>query len=300
VNRAPDNPDDDPVERLVRGHVGSMEASVDAAHVLAGVKARQSARRRLWPRRVGAGLAIGLAASLAVALWLGPFHTPQASAETLVLAARVAHTQPIDRGYLVQTEFDSNIVQRLPVLLAPRESKLWTRGDRFFLESKIEQGRRFTWGRDHLGRVWVTAQPDVGVLFGPDEYREPMAVACDLYSMNLDTLLGDVLAKFDLRRDGTDDDRIVITGRPKPYWGAGPLRQVTLEVNPTTKVIERVVLVRPAATVTFTLVETTTLPDTRYELLGHIDAKAVVFGSNRPGLRARQMREWFGPRFPPR
>src|SRR5262249_39180667 len=152
----------------VREHLLRQEASVDAAGVRDGVRRRLAARRR-WPRAVR--WAGGLVAAAAVVAFLGwglQSGTAQASPEALVREAPQVHTGSADRCYDVQTEWESPWTRRFPFLAVQRKAKLWTRGDRFFLESEAN-GHRTAWGRDDQGRVWVALGPKVGLIFDSDE-----------------------------------------------------------------------------------------------------------------------------------
>src|SRR5205823_3776888 len=127
--------------------------------------------------------------------------------EDIVEAARVAVTVavPLDRCYTVRTESDANMELPMRQALAPRDARLWTRGDRYFLDTTSPDGNRhFLRGRDAQGRFWVTPGPRVGLLFNPDEVVEPVTAVGELYSMNLDTLLGDLLVNFQLHRAGSN------------------------------------------------------------------------------------------------
>jgi hypothetical protein len=119
--------------------------------------------------------------------------------------------------------------------------------------------------------------------------------------MQLETLLVDIRRDFTLTRETIDDSsaqRIVAT--PKPNRAAPGLRGAMLEIDPETKAIRQLVLNRlrngqPLATVTYTLVETGTQDDAKYELEGHLPSKATILSrSNMAHLRAGVLSKFFG------
>ncbi len=252
---------------------------------------------------------LGLAAAAAVLLaFLGGLYlrSVQASPEAIVREARAVHALPIDRCYLVQwMPLPGADFPALPVRAQPRETRLWTRGDRFWISSTNPE-RQWAWGRDEQGSVWLALGHKHGVRFEPDEVPEPLAVACDINSLELETLLNDVLNSFRLVQlppempDGAAAHRIrAVPGSFRPLRGIGG---ALLEIDET-RVVRRLILRRmrfgqPLARVTFTLVETTVQPDSAYQLEGHLQPGAPVYTQdNHRLLRDRLMRNFFG--FPP-
>src|SRR5262249_52435580 len=145
-------PSDDDVDALVRSHLANEARTVDARALLDRVRARTtpparpaSPRRRRWLWGVAAAAAAVLLAVVGLSLTSG-----QASAETLVLQAKQQHALPVDRCYLVQVKPEPGVLDRFPILGQPRETRLWTRGDRFWMES-LFLGRKGVWGRDDEG-----------------------------------------------------------------------------------------------------------------------------------------------------
>ena len=298
---APHNPADHPVDALVRDHLAARAATVDAADMLARVNAERDKQRAprsapRVPRSVlryvwGAATAATVLLAFAGGWYFGekPAH---ASAETLVREARRAHALPLDRCYLVQSVPEGDgLLARYPQVAQPRETRLWTRGDRFWIESTNPE-KHWAWGRDQ-GRVWMALGGAKGVWFDRDELAEnddlahAVTVACDLYSMRVETLLTEVLADFDLKRENTATAGAVTTHRIraalKPGVSSPRLRAAVLEIDAETRVMRRLVLHRtrrgePVATVTFTLVETRAQGDETYTLEGHLNPDAQVYG----------------------
>jgi hypothetical protein len=266
-----------------------------------------AARPSFWRRlRLGRKLAWTAAAAAAMLLaFVGGQHLGPARAapspEAVVREARTVHSQPIDRCYLAEHRLFGDTADRhYPLLGQPRINRLWTRGDRFWIEST--SGRTdWAWGRDEAGNVWMALSRHRGVLY------EPLAISCDLYSMRLETLLDTVLRDFDLRPEspppGAPTGSHFIRAELKPGRQPPGLRSVRLEVDPETKVLRQVVLHRVlrdrhSATVTFTLVETRAQDDALYQLEGRLAAPYDIYTrTNQPQRRREMLVRLFGPRF---
>ncbi len=298
----------DNVDRLVRAYLERRAEGVDARRVLArlkggtgdatsgaGAPARRSVFwRRSWPWAVSAAILLAFFGGL----YLGP-RPARASAEALVRQARAAHALPLDRCYLVQTRAERAVFDHNLMFLVPPQTRLWTRGDRFWIESALP-GHTWAWGRDDRGRLWFARSPKEGVRFEADEADEAdlppqLAVTCDVNSMRLETLLDEVLADFDLERaDAPAGEPRVVRARPKPGRGHPTLREAVLEIDAESNVLRRVVLSRalrgrPLARVTFTLIDAAPQPDASYQLEGHLDADASVFTREFRPLRRRPL-----------
>lgn len=298
---------DHSVDDLVRSYLRRRAEDVDPREVLRGVRQRMDAPAgssaaggRSSPRWV---LLLAAAAALLVAFLGGRYLGPgQAHAAELVREALETHARAPDRCYLVQIEPEpGNLLARLPILAQARETRLWTRGDRFWIES-TNPVRKWAWGRDERGSVWVALGRKQGVRFEPDEVPVGLAVACDVLGLKVETLLGELSTRFDLRRDdGVSDSTYRIRATPKA--GARPLalRGAELEIAAESHVLRRLVLQRtrwgrPTATVTFTLLEEGTQEESRYQLDGHLEPGAPVFSfANKPGQRRLLMNGVLGP-----
>lgn len=290
-------PDDHPIDRAVRAHLGREAAKVDARAVLAQVKAAAatpaSARRGWlrWAAGIATGAAVAAGVALAFILGSGPEPTPVA-AETpaeLIEQAREAHAAPTDRCYEVTAEWDPAPLRRQKLEPIARRSKLWTRGDQFFIETVAPDGRTVAWGQARDGHVWAAPSRKRGLLYDPSEVGEPLARHCELMSLRVVTTLGELLQQYDLSRkdSGRPGEPIRIEARLRPSPAHPRFRHVELELDPETKVIRSAALRREVngetvGTLTFTLVETAELPDDRYDLRGHLDPDAVVLDGKPP------------------
>jgi hypothetical protein len=294
------------VDALVRGHLAREAGKVDAAAVLAGVRARLAAQapppRRRAPRRLWWGLAA--AAAVVAVLFGGRFLPPpaaQAGPESLVRGARQALGLPVDRCYRVQVvAAPDGPLARFPLLVQGRPTRLWTRGDRFWVESDNPE-RPFSWGRDGDGNVWVADGRRQGIRFERDEIPEVVALACDVRGLQAETLLDEVLAGYDLRPEpGGTPGTQRIRAEPRPGRAGAGLRAAVLDVDPQSRVLRRLELQRTGndrliATVTFTLLETRAQDPTLYQLEGHLDPGAPVFDrAHRPRQRPVVLWKLFG------
>src|SRR5262249_3118980 len=151
--------------------------------------------------------------------------TPQASAETLVREAQQAHARPLELCYLHTISLPQGAEGESGLPLPP-EGKLWTRGDQFFMETVFPNGRINACGRDAQGRVWFAPQRGAGFRFEAHEVPEPLARQAAMRSMNVDKLLTEVLAHFDLEKKEASPGLQVVEAQPKASWPSLPLRRV--------------------------------------------------------------------------
>jgi hypothetical protein len=294
---------DEMVDALVRSHLSSQAESVDPVRILAEVKRRRRKKSPSFFRgtlfRRGAALTAA-AAVLALAFLGGRTVGPSAArAETIVREAKAAHALPVDRCYLVQwtPEPEAALLSRLA---HPRELRLWTRGDRFWLES-TNPDRRWASGLDDQGAVWLALGRRSGLRYQLDEAPEPVALTCEVCCLRVESLLDEVLSGFDLRREESDPGAATyrIRAEPKPGGARPGLRGALLEIDAESRVLRRLVLQRthqgkPLAVVTFTLLETGSSPDSDYQLEGHLDADAPVLTGKEAQRRHALLRAFFG------
>ncbi len=305
---------DQEVDALVRDHLTQQEGSVDAARIVAGVRAKQvadaaideasSRERRAGSyrsrgrraQRIGWRLALAAAVLFAICVSL-QFSSSQASPTLLVQDAQRVHALPVDRCYLVQTQVAPADLENYRLLPAQRETRLWTRGDRFWMEPP-RADRQGGWGRDEAGRVWfATPNRKAGFCFEPDEVPQGLRVACELRSMRVETLLRDILTDFDLREERSKPNNAgstrLVHATLKPNRQRA-MRSVTMEMDGESKVLKRVVLSRasqggPGSTLTLTLIETSVQDDDVYRLKGHLDADAHIYSTEEPPPNRLQM-----------
>jgi len=269
------------------------------------VPAARRSRRVVWK---WAGVTAAAAAVLiGVLALLLQNRTALARGDIVVRQAKQAHTMPVDRCYLVEVRRESSIAAELsPATPQVRLTRLWTRGDRFWVESaRTEQ--RWAWGRDEDNRFWIAFGPHTAVSMEAGEVPYGLSVYCDLHALNVEKLLGDVLNRFDVTRETKADDdepstiRIHATARAMPRQYPG-IQTVNLEIDAETRVVRRMVVRRtlnglPFATGTYTLAETDSIDPDLYLLEGHLTAPFEIDSrDHEPKRRKELLARWFGPR----
>jgi hypothetical protein len=290
---------DHPIDDAVRRHLDAEAAKVDARAVLARVKAATAPAKPSGIRKAAAiwvsGALTGGAVAAAVLLSFfltAPLPTARvATAAELVEQARETHAAPTDRCYDVVAEWNPDPLRKEKLEPIVQASRLWTRGDQFWISTKGQFGNKLEWGQDKAGKLWIALGPKRGLTYDPSEVGEPVQRYCDLMSLRVVSTLGDLLQGYDLkRRDGGkpgDPIRIEANLRPNPLNPNPKFGFVGLDLDPETKVIRKAVLNRqlngePVGTLTFTLAETGDLPDDQYEIRGHLDPDAVVLDGRFP------------------
>lgn len=305
-------PPNDPLDAAIRARLDRAAEGIDPRPLFARIvpaEVRQPGGShpplaRKW-RFAGYLGGVAVAAGLAFVFFGGLFYAkPEpATAEGLVRDAQQAHHQPVDRCYLVEVRRESDAADesRRVTALSPT-TRLWTRGDRFWIES-ANPNQRWAWGRDERGGVWLAfgVVQSRGVRLDPDEVPRSLEQASDLYSMQLETLLSNIRRDFTLTREPLPDGPgVLISAALKPGRHSPTLRSATLELDAETKVVRKVVLNRvlngqPFATVTYTLVETGTQDDAKYQLEGHLPPGSPVLSrTTLPRLRDEVLRKFFG------
>ena len=157
-------------------------------------------QRRWRPTKASWAAAVSLAVLMVggSVMWLGQ---AKASPSDLVRQALGAHSATLDRCYRVEIRAESGRREAVGAgLPAQPETLLWTRGDRFWNQIRVGE-QLVAWGRDEQGGVWFTLSPEAGARLAREEVPEPLALACELRSLELESLLRSILADFDLRRE---------------------------------------------------------------------------------------------------
>jgi hypothetical protein len=305
------NPTDDSLERGIRAHLDREAAQVDASAMLNRVRAKatpQSLDRRAWLRWASVGAGATVAASVGAVLFFNPMNPPQlAAAEQLLEEAKTAHTQPTDRCYEVTSEWELPFLRRLQVSAVSKKFRVWTRGERFWVEP-LGESVPYVMGQDSTGRIWFALNRKRGLIYEPTEVGEPLARLCELLSLRAVQTLSEILEQFTvLRKDrGQPGETIQIEAKIRPSWlNRNPrFREISIELDPTTKLIQKAEFKRqindePAALLAFRLLESGTQPDAAYEVTGHLDADAEVWDHKDPTRQDRRakFRDEFLKRF---
>ena len=280
----------------------SMEAEANGARIVNRIT-HTNARPVvwLWTGRIAAAVFLGVG----LAILLQNRHV-KTRGDVLVREARQAHSLPVDRCYVVEMRRDSALYDECaPMTSQVRLTRLWTRGDRFWVESAHSEHRR-AWGRDHEGRFWIAFGPHRAIQLEADETSRWLNLCCDLYGVRLDQVLGDALGNFDLKREETPSDSgrlatLNVQATLKPGRRTANIRSVQLEIDAETRIVRKMVIERVQkgqafATVTYTLVETGTQRDDTYRLEGHLSNPHEIYTrEHEPAKRKDLLIRWFGP-----
>jgi len=222
----------------------------------------------------------------------------RADAVRLVRGAREALEPQTDRLYRIHIKLAQGAAERFPLLaaLAPFDCRLWTRSDRFWIEAK-QDNWAWTCGHDEQGRAWIAPTPETGLFFVPEEVPEPLSLALELCSFDLERVLDLLLTDFDTTVIRDDADSIAGVTRVRGTLRSNrPLRRfrsAEVEIDDKTKRVRRVVLARmhlgrAVAQMSFTFDQSGAQPEQAYRLSGHLDSGSIIYG---PDQRLRRRRE---------
>ncbi len=225
---------DGPLDKLVRRRLDADADGAAAEEAWRKAKARRPGGA--WGAWLARGVMAAAAAVLVAAFLFWPGGKAQASPAEMVARARDAHQDERSREYSLTADPPAALVRRFPRVDFGREISLWTRGDRFRVEPAPGGG---VWGQDEQGNVWFAPTRKFGVWFGKDEippaYKEALAVR----SVQLPTLLDEVLKDCDVERvPGGDPVETTLEA-----FGNGSLRRAEIVIGPA-DVVRRLTLVR--------------------------------------------------------
>lgn len=293
----------DRLEELVRRHLEQQAEQVDPRVHFERIARRLGRGERQRPRWAWPMVAAA-AVMASFLLWQG--RSPaRASAEALVRQAQQAHQMPLDRCYLVEMQTEGDLREEAAPAPPPRVTRLWTRGDRFWLES-MHPRARWAWGRDDRGQIWMALGTRRGVRLEGDEIPRWLQLRSEVLTLRPETLLGEFLAHFELRRETLGDEQGSTTQVVRATRRYGPrigLRHAMLEIDRESKILQRLTMehVRPdraVVTVRYSLVESRMLDPGKYELEGHLEPPYEIYTrDHRPERRVVFLKRWFGPWF---
>ena len=298
----------DEVDALVGAYLAKRAVRIDAKDGLARVK---SALNGIAPsalassRRIRSlGLAVGCAAALALAFLGGLHFSPlPASAMELVQEVKRVHNLPLERCYVVEINRLA-LDRRFPLDREPRQVRIWTRGDCFWVEMYPARSESpFVWGRDEDESIWAILDEHRGVRIAADQTPKQLSAIADVLSLNVDTLLDDVLHDCRLTDEASDSSSKltrVVRAEPLSMRTRLWLAQASLEIDTESRVIRRLVidrnrLGRAFAKVTFTLVETRPAGDDCYRLEGRLAQPQHIYeGKIEPSVKRELLARLLG------
>jgi len=310
----------DSLDRLLNAHHEREAERYDAAALIERIRATRAAqtppapvvprtRSSRWTWAIGFTT---IAACLVVAgMFFWKTDEPlRASPQALLQETQKTFHQPVYRCYLVEVQREVNLTDESnPFVSQAKQTRLWTRGDRFWMETTFPAFPRMKnyWGRDEQGTIWMTFGPREGILLTQAETPHWLSVYSDLCSMQPDKLLSDVLRDFDLQREDspTDSSIQIIRANLKPGRFPAAVRSAVLEIDTETKVLRRLVLQRPAGgpgfqapsmTTTYTLLETKNQDEIEYPLDGREGKREFYTANYKPELRQKFVFPLFGQR----
>jgi hypothetical protein len=250
--------------------------------------------RRFWQSLGG----VAVVAALMAAFLLGRWESSAlANAATIVEAAREIHAAPVERIYIVRTERSATGDAGFPI---PRDVRVATQGDRFYVEMNHGE-RRWFWGLDANGAIWLTLGPRRAIIVDQEECGAPLQYISHLYTLNLESLLQNFLKHCTLIHEEGPGAAHSITAIPRRRWRAGGLRKATIDVDRETKAVRRLVIERDspqhgASTVTFTLVDVRAPDEAKYRPEGHlVEPFRLLTRETQPDKRRELLLNWFGP-----
>lgn len=311
MNNANTNPDD--FDRLLADHLRHQAASEDASGLLQRIQRTMAHEtpvttptkpRYRWVKTSLFWLSsTAVAACIMIAFMATPTEPLRASPQALLEEAQKIHQLPLDRCYLVEFQREAEFTDEAnPLAAVSRTTKLWTRGDRFCIESLNPRGLQARWGRDQDGVIWISPGPHAAVRIDPKENPPRwMTAMCDTCEMRPEHLLDELLRNFNLSREESPDNAVqIIRAELKPgHWHA--VRRAELELDTETKVLRTVVLYRSMGSINtitrYTLIDTQTLDEDYYRIEGQLSAPYRIFTADGPfEPRRRIMMQMFGPR----
>ncbi len=157
--------------------------------------------------------------------------------------------------------------------------RVWTRGDRFWVEMYPTRAESpFIWGRDEDDSIWAVLDEHRGVRIAADQTPKQLSAIADVLSLNVDTLLDDVLHDCRLTDESSESSSKltrVVRAEPLSMRTRLWLAQASLEIDTESRALRRLVIDRNRmgkafAQVTFTLVETRPASDNSYRLEGRL------------------------------
>jgi signal transduction histidine kinase len=222
----------------------------------------------------------------------------QASPASIVQAAVEMHAAAVERIYAVKVSHENEKTEDSDGLVT-RDARVVTQGDRFYVEMNRGQ-REWVWGRDARGAIWLTLGQRRGLVVEPEEVDKALERMISVYSLNVETLLREILGNFELERADVSSATHVIIATPRPGKRSLRLRRAQVEIDRETKAIRRLILYRDLprqgpSTVDFTLIEARPADESRFRPEGHLlEPHRLYTIDSRPDTRGEILANWLG------
>ncbi len=232
--------------------------------------------------------ASGAAAILLVALFVfRPENSAMASPTKLLRASLQTLAGTIEREYLVDIVWEDPEIARN---ITPKNIRVTTWKDQFWFE--ILGKRRVVIGSENDGSMWISLSMFRGIELDEDEIGPVLHDIKDLYGLKLQSMLEGILRDHEIEMVAQDEFTSTISATPRleSSW----IRKVTIEIDRESKAIRKLTARRESAlrgfsTVSFTLAATQNVDETKYELMGHLLADAIVLGPDKQPDRRREV-----------
>jgi hypothetical protein len=244
----------------------------------------------------------GLAAAvLFLVLFLTARTDVLATPTEVIAAVRKASRHDQARCYRVTVDFSPGARELFPLLTqSPGARMLCTRGDRFVVEPGF--GGLGAWGKDAAGRIWIAPTQAAAARFDEEALPTPLRNVLKIYELNLQPLLDEVLADFDLSwftPPGTQDHNYIITARPRAEPGVLQVVSAELTIARKSQVIHCLSLTRKlwgndTVTICFEHQAEGTRPEASFTAEGHISPSAPVYDRTKSLLRRRLLLQELG------
>jgi hypothetical protein len=239
-----------------------------------------------------------VAASLLVAMTFFLLQSEReafANPSQLVQAAMQTHAAPIERIYVVEVKRSE---ANEPFFEFPKDVRVATQGDRFWVQ--MRGAREWAWGRDEQGAMWMTLGSRRAIVINTNEMGSPLRRIGDLYSLNLETLLHNLLKHCDLTVSEGPVDSTILVATMQIQWSKRPFKSATIEIDRETKAIRKLIIEREfdrfSSTSTFTLVDSRLADESKYGPEGHLIKPYRIFSQDTNTDRRHDMiSSWFGP-----
>lgn len=299
----PIEPDD--VDKLVGAYLDAEARGVDVPRNVAAIERRlqnagSAAPERIRPtasgRRfliVARRFAIAAAVFLAVGLF-GYFAVSPESveADAVVREAHEVLNKKVDRCYRVGAEVPKVWLNRNPMLSVGDESIVWSRGDRFRVETTLGN-LKYVWGQDAGNTMWVVDAQGNGLRFKGKEIPQMLQRTRAILALDMVRLVKVFLDSCDLEVEDertTDVGQVVTIRATYRQPGTGvPFLSARLEVEMKTKLIRRMELDRVVSggegSIVFTLIDMAHLPDNAYWVETYVGPGGEVLGNDRASER---------------